>query len=71
MDRMFFKLIEELHDCAALANALAMNANYDAQYDECMKDKLEGLHKETHKVQQLLFNAVRHQTAGEPWCKES
>ena len=70
MDRLFFKLIEELHDCAALANALAMNANYDAKYDECMKGKLDVLRREAHKLQQLLFSAVRHQTAGEPWCRD-
>lgn len=71
MDRMFFILIQELHDCATLANALALNANYDAMYDECMKDKLVDLHNEAHKLQQLLFSAVRHQTAGEPWCSET
>lgn len=70
MDRLFFKLIEELHDCAALANALAMNANYDVTYDERMTDKLGYLHKEAHKLQQLLFSAVRHQTVGEPWCRD-
>lgn len=67
MDRLFFKIIEELHDSAALANSLAMNANYDAKYDECMKDKLADLHKEASKLQQLLFSAVLHQKAGEPW----
>lgn len=69
MDRLFFKLIEELHDCAALANALAMNANYDAKYDECMKDHLGFLHNEASKLQQLLFSAVRHQKTGEPLCR--
>ena len=69
MDRLFLKLIEELHDSAALANALAMNANLDAKYDKCMKDQLADLHKEAHRLQQLLFNAVLTQTAGEPWCK--
>lgn len=67
MDRLFFKIIEELHDCAALANALAQNANYDAKYNECMKDHLADLHKEASKLQQLLFTALLHQKAGEPW----
>lgn len=70
MDKLFFKLIEEAHDVAALANALAMNANYNSQYEDCMRDKLPELHRQLHDCQQILFNAVRHQTAGEPWCRD-
>lgn len=70
MDRMFFKLIEELVDCQQLANAMAMNANYDKQYGEVVKDQLPTLYKQAHLLQQSLFNAVRIQTAGEPWIKE-
>lgn len=70
MDRRFFKIIEELHDCAALANAMAMNANYDQQYDDRMKDALTQILEQVHSTQQMLFRAVRVQTAGEPWCKE-
>lgn len=70
MDRMFFNLIEELVDCQQLANAMAMNANYDKQYGEVVKDELPILYKHAHSLQQFLFNAVRSQTAGEPWSRE-
>lgn len=70
MDNLFFKLIEEAHDVAVLANALAMNANFDSQYNDCMRDKLPELHRQLHDFQQTLFNAVRHQTVGEPWCRD-
>lgn len=70
MDRLFFKLIEQLVDCQQLANYLAMNANYDSQYGEVVKDELPILYKHAHVLQQCLFNAVRSQTAGEPWIKE-
>lgn len=70
MDRLFFKIIEELHDSAELANALAMNANYNAKYEECMKDKLADLHKEAHKLQQLLHRAVSEQVTAEMWYKQ-
>lgn len=70
MNRQFFKLIQEAHDVAVLANALAMNANYDSQYDDCMRDILPELQRQLHDCQQAFFQAVRHQTAGEPWCKD-
>lgn len=69
MDKRFFKVIEELHDCAALANAMAMNANYDQKYDDCMKEPLAQIMCQVHSTQQMLFRAVRLQTAGEPWCR--
>ena len=70
MDRMFFKLIDQLVDCQSLANHLAMNANYDSQYGELVKDELPILYKHAHVLEQCLFNAVRRQTACEPTIKE-
>lgn len=70
MDKLFFKLIEEAHDVAVLANALAMNANYNSQYEDCMREKLPVLYRQLHDCQQAFFNAVRHQTVGEPWCRD-
>lgn len=66
MNRLFFKLIEEAHDVAVLANALAMNANYDSQYEDCIRDKLPELHRQLHDCQQALFHAVSNQIVCKP-----
>lgn len=66
MNRLFFKLIEEAHDVAVLANALAMNANYDSQYEDCIRDKLPELHRQLHDCQQALFQAVSNQIVSKP-----
>ena len=66
MNRLFFKLIEEAHDVAVLANALAMNANYDSQYENCIRDKLPELHRQLHDCQQALFQAVSNQMVCKP-----
>lgn len=66
MDRMYFKLIEEAHDVAALANSLAMNANYRQDVDEKTRPRLVELHKAVSDVQQLLFRAVCSQMSNDP-----
>lgn len=66
MDRLYFKLIEEAHDVAALANSLAMNANYRQDVDELTRPRLAELHKAVSDVQQLLFRAVCRQMKNDP-----
>ena len=66
MDRLYFKLIEVSHDVAALANSLAMNANYRQDVDEETRPRLAELHKAVSDVQQLLFRAVCHQMSHDP-----
>lgn len=66
MDRLYFKLIEEAHDVAALANSLAMNANYRQDVDEATRPRLAELHKAVSDVQQLLFRAVCRQMKNDP-----
>lgn len=70
MDRIIFKLIVELVDCQQLANSLAMNANYDSQCGEVVKDELPLLYNQVHSLRQCLFNSVNKQTAGEAWISE-
>ena len=66
MDRLYFKIIEEAHDVAALATSLAMNANYRQDVDEDTRPHLVELHKALSDVQQLLFRAVCHQMKNDP-----
>lgn len=66
MDRLYFKIIEEAHDVAALANSLAMNANFRQDVDEKTRPCLVDLHKAISDVQQLLFRAVCRQMKNDP-----
>lgn len=67
MDKRYLKIIEKCHDCAALATSMALNANFKPDYHEKIADRLDDIQKQLHDCQQLLFKAVHHQTAGEPW----
>lgn len=70
MDRRYFKVLEELQECSTLATYMAMNANYDRKYDDCLKSALDDILQQVHSCQQMLFRATRLQTQGEPWIRE-
>lgn len=77
MDKIYFKLTEEILQCGQLANALAYNCNLanalahncnykPNYYEEITKSHMDNLYALAHELQQALFRTVRQQCAGEP-----
>lgn len=70
MDRRYYDLIEKCEECAILASAIAMNANYSKHAEAFSTPRLQDLLTMVGQVQQQLLYVVHSQTSHEPWVHE-
>lgn len=70
MDRLYFNLVRDAIEVAALCNELVNNANYRKDVDEATQPSLHSLCDAVYNVKKLLYHAIGRQMANDPQQRE-